>query len=112
VGRVGAPTIEGPGLQLAWSLAQCHGAVVDDDADGLDDGCELAVASAFAPLLVVHPAGCNWDAGAVPPRLGGGYLFAVGRDGDGIRIAYLPAYFRDCGWSGAKCLQSRASAGG
>lgn len=83
----------------------CIAGLEDTDADGLGDACELAVARAFAPQLEVSARGCNWDTSVVPARLGGEYLFAVqpGSNGDTIRIAYLPAYYRDCGWSGIKC---------
>jgi hypothetical protein len=54
-------------------------------------------------VLVVRSAGCNWERAATTGRLGGGYFFAVKPVDSMIRIAYLPAYFRDCGWSGSKC---------
>ncbi|MEX2284556.1 MAG: hypothetical protein WEE89_18855 [Gemmatimonadota bacterium] len=76
---------------------------IDSDADGLGDACEYALAQRFAPTLVVRSGGCNWDDSVSPARLGGGYFFAVQTVGSHIRIAYLPAYFRDCGWSGVKC---------
>lgn len=93
-----------PGITLDWSAPECLTATSDVDADGVNDACELALATAFAPVLVVNPSGCNWDAAASPPRLGGAYFFAVQRRGEALRIGYLPAYFRDCGWRGAKCL--------
>lgn len=93
------------GITLEWSAAECLSAADDADADGLSDRCELSLARAFAPLLVVRPGGCNWDESVTPARLGGGYLFAAQpRSSEGVRLAYLPAYFRDCGWSGPKCL--------
>lgn len=98
-----APLSGSEGLAIGWNQAVCFQAATDTDSDGVDDNCELAVAAAFAPLLVVNPSGCNWDTTVKPPRLGGGYLFAVQRVGDAVRVAYLPAYFRDCGWSGVKC---------
>lgn len=98
--------VQSIGLPLSWSDAQCADARTDADRDGLDDRCELALASAFAPELVVDATDCLWHATLAPPRLGGGYLFAAQRTpGDGaVRIAYLPAYYRDCGWSGAVCV--------
>ncbi len=75
----------------------------DSDSDGLADDCELALAQRFAPFLIVRSGGCNWDESVSPPRLGGGYFFAVQPVGQWIRIAYIPAYFQDCGWSGVKC---------
>lgn len=71
----------------------------DADRDGLGDACELALARVFAPELVADADDCLWDAGA--RRLDGGYLFAVApQAAGGARIAYLPAYARDCGWRG------------
>lgn len=75
----------------------------DRDVDGLSDECELRLAQAFAPILMMRSGGCDWDESVTPPRLGGGYLFAVEPNGGTVRIAYLPAYFIDCGWSGWKC---------
>lgn len=73
----------------------------DSDADALSDACERILAEKFAPTLIVRAGGCNWD--AVNVRPGGGYFFAVQPVDSVIRIAYLPAYFQDCGWDGAKC---------
>ena len=76
----------------------------DADGDRLDDDCELALARAFAPALIVDPTECAWLADARPARLAGGYLFAARPLADGaVRIAYLPAYARDCGWDGTLC---------
>ncbi|MEQ1855807.1 MAG: hypothetical protein ABL963_05000 [Longimicrobiales bacterium] len=74
----------------------------DSDFDGLSDSCELGVAARFAPILVVSPSACNWD--AVSERLQGAYLFGVKPTPRGLRVVYLPAYLQDCGWAGAKCL--------
>jgi hypothetical protein len=76
--------------------------LADTDGDGISDFCELALAHAVAPVLTVRTGGCNWDHAA--GRLKGGYLYAVQPVEDRIRVAYLPAYLRDCGWSGPKCL--------
>ncbi|HKW08796.1 MAG TPA: hypothetical protein VJO33_00365 [Gemmatimonadaceae bacterium] len=64
----------------------------------MDDNCEFAVARAFAPLLKVNPNECDWDGGL--NRIGGEYYFAVQRNdeyGPRLRIAYMPAYYKDCG---------------
>lgn len=100
-GAAGDPT----GLAVNWSWPACATAEVDLDRDGLDDRCEFALTQAFAPVLVVSATSCNWAPDARPPRPGGGYRFAAGRgEAPGsIRVAYLPAYYRDCGWKGAKC---------
>ena len=104
-----AATADSPEIVLA-AADRCAPAAgtaepsVDEDGDRLDDGCELALARAFAPELVVDPTECLWLAGARPARLAGGYLFAARPLGDGaVRIAYLPAYARDCGWDGTLC---------
>jgi hypothetical protein len=90
--------------QTAPASLACAAATADQDHDGLSDACELAFAQDFAPLLVVRSGGCNWDDSASPARPGGGYLFAAQPvDSNTIRIAFLPAYYRDCGWHGSKC---------
>jgi hypothetical protein len=95
------------GVAAGWTPARCRalpGAPVDADRDRLDDGCELALARAFAPELLVDPTECLWRADARPPRLAGGYLLAVHPIAPtAVRIAYLPAYARDCGWDGTLC---------
>ena len=73
----------------------------DSDRDGISDTCELELAERFAPLLVARSGGCNWDAAVARPR--GGYFVAVQPVDSVLRVVYLPAYFRDCGWSGIKC---------
>ena len=90
---------------MEWEPSVCFAATEDGDRDGLDDRCELSLARAFAPALMVAPGGCDWDDGVSPARLGGGYYFGVQpvSDTGDIRIAYLPAYYRDCGWGGLKC---------
>lgn len=96
---------EESGLRVGWTEAACDAAAVDADRDGTDDRCEQALATAFAPLLVVDSAECNWDPTVGNGRLGGEYLFAVQRDREGgqLRVAYLPAYYRDCGWRSPAC---------
>ena len=94
---------ESIGLRTSLTAADCSDATQDADADGLDDQCEFDLAMMFAPELVIDPADCLWQAGATPPRLRGGYLFAAQPLGRLVRIAFLSAYQRDCGWSGAAC---------
>ena len=91
------------GLRISLPTADCYGANQDADSDGFDDRCELELAAAFAPELVIDSSDCLWQPEASPPRLGGGYLFAVQPLGTNVRIAFLPAYYRDCGWSGLSC---------
>jgi hypothetical protein len=90
------------GAPLAVTPAFCEAASTDSDRDGLDDNCELTLAQAFAPILLVDSRDCIWTTRS-EPRLGGGYLFASQPVADGVRIAFLPAYFQDCGWRGALC---------
>jgi hypothetical protein len=94
------------GVSSPWTADLCGAAARDRDIDGVDDECELALAKAFAPELIVDPRDCSWDAGVEPARLGGGYVFAVENTPDrrAIRIAYMPAYYRDCGWEGLPCV--------
>ena len=88
-----------------WIAPICTSATGDADADGLGDECELALARGFAPLLVVDRRECLWTSDDAGGRLAGGWLYAAQPVGDGrVRIAYLPAYLRDCGWTGAPCL--------
>lgn len=73
----------------------------DLDRDGVPDACELDLARRFAPVLLVARSACNWSEEA--GRLPGAYLFAVHPRPNGYRLAYLPGYLDDCGWSGPKC---------
>ncbi len=98
------------GVELRWTIELCRTAARDADADGVDDDCELSLARAFAPEMVVDPRDCLWDASSRGSRLRGGYLFAVQTAPTAdrtMRIAYLPAYFRDCGWRGIPCATRR-----
>lgn len=75
----------------------------DVDADGLSDACEIALARAFAPELLADPSDCSWIEANGSRRLGGGYFYVVAPLGAmlrEVRIAYMPAYFKDCGWTG------------
>lgn len=76
----------------------------DLDRDGLPDACEADLARRFAPVLLAARGACNWsaDAGRIP----GAYLYAVHPRPNGYRLAYLPGYLDDCGWSGPKCRLS------
>jgi hypothetical protein len=73
----------------------------DPDGDGLGERCEFALAEAFAPTLLADRRDCLWREG--DGRLQGGYFFAVRPVAGGVRVAYLPAYLEDCGWSGVAC---------
>lgn len=102
-GSASAPKAERPGIDIGWTAARCTTAP-DADADGVADGCETALAAGFAPLMRVDDRECGWDARS--GRLGGGYLYAVGRPAgsERVRIAYLPAYHVDCGWQAPACV--------
>src|ERR1051325_888294 len=69
--------------------ADCWGSTHDVDHDWFDDDCEYALASAFAPapyLSTTEQCQDGQPYWAVKP-------FAPDR----VRIAYMPAYFDDCG---------------
>lgn len=86
-----------PGISLPYTWSSCLTAMQDSDADGIDDNCEIALASAFAPMLMVAQGECNWDYAL--NRVGGEYYYMVRQPhggSDRIRIAYMPAYYRDC----------------
>jgi hypothetical protein len=104
VAVLGSSVASRPGERVIVPECAVEATGVDSDADGLTDGCELALASVFAPLFLVRTGGCNWVEDAAPARLGGGYLHAVGPVTDRVRIVYLPAYFVDCRWQDARCV--------
>ncbi len=94
------PTCDGLFL-YGWSDVGCFlEPTWDPDGDSVDNACENALGQAFAPLLFTK-VDCNWDVGF--GRQGGEYFFVVQRAVDpfkqpaDIRIAYLPAYYWDCG---------------
>jgi len=67
----------------------------DQDHDWLDDDCEFRLASAFAPVLVTNPVdscpgGEPYWAAKYFPQSEYGW-------GEFVRIAYMPAYYKDCG---------------
>lgn len=87
---------------LGASVPCVDEAMSDGDRDGLDDACELALAQTFAPMLRLDSADCAWS--PMPAtRLQAGTLFVAQPVGDTVRLAYVPAYARDCGWRGVVC---------
>lgn len=85
------------GIYLGWVTPgacfsdQNRGAIAyDADLDWLDDRCELELARAFAPSLkfTASDACPNGE-----PYWAAKYFPSRGM----VRIAYLPAYYRDCG---------------
>ncbi|HEX2093204.1 MAG TPA: hypothetical protein VHG28_12415 [Longimicrobiaceae bacterium] len=90
---------------MYWNVERCLSPAADRDGDRVDDACEHELAAAFAPELVFDERECGWDASVPGGRVGGGYLYALQREprSGGVRIAYLPAYYRDCGWRLPAC---------
>jgi hypothetical protein len=98
------PPNQSPVATAGIEIRSCATEGADSDEDGLIDECEFDLARRFAPLLNASAEACNVVGRAESRRIGGGYLHAVAPDSQGgARIAYLPAYFRDCGWEGVKC---------
>lgn len=94
---------QAPDGRFGVAVRGCVGAGLsfDEDHDGLSTTCEEALAAAFAPELLADPADCLWDRAG--DRLAGAYLHAVhplSATGDSVRLAFMPAYQRDCGWRG------------
>jgi hypothetical protein len=89
-----SPTSPGywTGSTITWStcVSPTGTGISDGDHDGLSDYCEDFLAQRFRPLLVVSPNDCDigsepyWAAKAFPNR-------------KVVRVAYLLAYYRDCG---------------
>jgi len=64
----------------------------DDDGDGLSDACEEALARSFAPWVRLSDADSCWEAEP--------YWGAKRFPNGWVNLAYLPAYWRDCGYGG------------
>lgn len=92
----------------AYGIAAAPGPCLDVDSDadddGLSDACELALSRAFAPLLMMHSTRCTLPAAGTQDRVAGGYFHAAQPERGVVRLVYMPAYYRDCGWTGAKCI--------
>lgn len=100
-----------PRVFTGWSEDDCLWSEVqtDLDQDGVDDSCERATAAAFAPVLIFASHDCSWDQGL--SRMGGEYYYAAASTVIGphpplyvwpttqrvLRVAYLMAYYFDCG---------------
>jgi len=90
------PSPSAPGIWLGASVtpdvcyANRNPAIVDVDKDWLDDRCELELARGFAP---------TWDMSINDGCPGGEPLWAAKYHNvpGVVRIAYLPAYYDDCG---------------
>lgn len=89
------------GYDIGMDWMACLTPGTDVDIDGMDDNCEHQLAVAFAPGLQVDGSECNWD-GALG-RVGGEYYYGVQLinpgNGSRVRIVYLPAYYKDCGYT-------------
>ena len=76
-----------------------NASIIDNDGDWLDDNCEYQLAKAFAPSVNMYayeacPYGePYWAAKYFDDVLGRGW-------GEFVRIAYMPAYYEDCGVNG------------
>jgi hypothetical protein len=99
------PYPNAPGIWAhGWDYNTCFSGFWDIDDDGVHNGCENGLAQYFAPELRMTSR-CDWDYAL--DRMGGEYYFAVqagvprvtkaGTETSDIRIAYLPAYYIDCG---------------
>ena len=104
----GAATPPSPTAGKGHTVEECaaNAGLPDHDGDGLSDLCEAALARSFAPELLADPEDCALPRDGTRP-LAGGYFYAVsplGRSGEVVRIAFMPAYYRDCGWRGMQRL--------
>jgi hypothetical protein len=101
----GDPSPGVPGLWLGNTVsgnycgANYNPLIQDADADWLDDTCEYELAKAFAPTLYMASLdGCDggepyWAAKYFPNAEPGNW-------DELVRIAYMPAYYSDCGFHG------------
>jgi hypothetical protein len=93
------PAPQGLNIGYSWNDCRLVTAATDLDKDGVNDGCERAMAAAFAPELVINTFECNFDRAL--DRMGGEYLYAVQLviedTGPRYRIVYMPGWYRDCG---------------
>lgn len=105
------PAPEPAGIALTPSA--CSEATADTDSDGLTDACEHALATAFAPVLMMHHTRCTAPPSGASRGIPGGYFHAAQRTEEGVRLVYMPAYYRDCGWRSGWCvlLNCRGHAG-
>jgi hypothetical protein len=91
----GDPNHEAAGVWLRADVtpAACFitpGGPDDADEDGLHNTCEFAIARAFAPLLAFDD---DEICSAGEP-----HWAAKKFDNGAVRIAYMPAYYDDCGY--------------
>lgn len=98
------PVIETALTGIAAAPGPCIDTQPDTDRDGLADACELALSRAFAPLLMMHSTRCTLPAAGTDERVAGGYFHAAQPARGVVRLVYMPAYYRDCGWEGFRCI--------
>lgn len=79
-----------------WCYANYNSWVTDADKDWLDDKCEYELAKAFAPAVAIS---AQEDCELGEPYWAVKYFPNIPAYGTGefVRIAYMPAYYRDCG---------------
>jgi hypothetical protein len=102
--RTGAPEVQADPPGIAVAPAPCLDVLPDSDGDGLSDACELALARAFAPRLLLHDTRCTLPAAGAGGHIAGGYFHAAQPARGMVRLVYMPAYYRDCGWRSAWCI--------
>ena len=105
LGACAHPITPSPTLMVGQVLEPCAALAQspDEDRDGISDLCETTLARAFAPELLIDPKDCSSTSDTT--RLAGGYFYIVHPVDAAraiVRIAYLPAYYADCGWRGAQ----------
>ncbi len=84
-------------VSARWCYASHNVYVTDTDYDWLDDECEYQLAKAFAPVFAVSPS--DRCPGGEPYWAAKYFDQGFGGWGQFVRIAYMPAYYRDCGKS-------------
>lgn len=97
------PSPGAPGAWIGFGATDCYvnygensSTWMDVDGDLLRDECEYHLARAFAPVLMLSQSdGCPEG----EPYWAAKYFDDPGHHhwGEFVRIAYLPAYYRDCG---------------
>ena len=103
----GDPNPSSPGIYLSYWDGDCMATKYyvatghsDFDSDGLDDNCEYALAHAFRPMIRFS---INESCPLGEPYWAAKFFNnSIYGTGDFVRIAYLPAFYDDCGELGHK----------
>ena len=100
------PWARGVWLGASVTPSACAAGRPDADSDGFSDLCEYKIARSFAPLMqftmgeraIELPGGSVWNCARGEP------YWAVKRfqSSDYVSIAYMPAYYADCGDAAAE----------